>query len=374
MSKNQAAIYDESIRHQVDLIQHSNGIVNRIISNLNAADALIFQKLQDEMDRLERTNKSDSWKRQHLSEKLESIRELNAKAMESIDSDMAAEMKKFSAYEVGYQLEMFASLPVAVSLSAVSAKQAYSAALARPFQGKTMSGWLNGIGEERARIVREALRVGYLAGETNEELIQKIRGTKKNNYVDGLMEISRVHAETIVRSATAHYAATARELIYEENADIIPMLRWIATLDSRTSEICRPRNLKLYRNNKSHTPVDHQFSWLRGPGKCHPRCRSVSVPVLEGDEDSPLDMQRSAKDYSKSSKGRGSVLDANTTYSEWLKRQPDYIQDQILGKTRGELFRSGGYKVEDFYNDKGKYLSIDQLRENDKKAFERLKL
>ena len=188
------------------------------------------------------------------------------------------------------------------------------------------------------------------------------------------MEISRVHAETIVRSATAHYAATARELIYEENADIIPMLRWIATLDSRTSEICRPRNLKLYQNNKSHTPVDHQFSWLRGPGKCHPRCRSVSVPVLEGDEDSPLNMQRSAKDYSKSSKGKGDVVDANTTYSEWLKRQPDYIQDQILGKTRGELFRSGGYKVEDFYNDKGKYLSIDQLRENDKKAFERLKL
>jgi len=59
------------------------------------------------------------------------------------------------------------------------------------------------------------------------------------------------------------------------------------------------------------------------------------------------------------------------TYGQWLKDQPASVQDQVLGPKRAELFRSGGLKIDRFFNDKGQLLSLDQLRERDAAAFKR---
>ena len=43
----------------------------------------------------------------------------------------------------------------------------------------------------------------------------------------------------------------------------------------------------------------------------------------------------------------------------------------MLGPTRGKLFREGGLSMDKFYNDKGRYLDLDELRERDARAFEK---
>ena len=63
---------------------------------------------------------------------------------------------------------------------------------------------------------------------------------------------------------------------------------------------------------------------------------------------------------------------ADTTYSQWLSRQSAARQDQVLGPERGRLYREGGMKMEDFYTDRGVWLTIEQLRERDAAAFERI--
>jgi hypothetical protein len=62
---------------------------------------------------------------------------------------------------------------------------------------------------------------------------------------------------------------------------------------------------------------------------------------------------------------------ADTTYGEWLKNQSTARQDEILGPERGALFRQGKLPLDRFANDRGKWLSLDELRERDAKAFER---
>jgi hypothetical protein len=49
------------------------------------------------------------------------------------------------------------------------------------------------------------------------------------------------------------------------------------------------------------------------------------------------------------------------TYNEWLKGQPAAVQDDILGPTRGELFRKGGIHLERFVDDSGRKWTLDEL-------------
>ena len=55
-------------------------------------------------------------------------------------------------------------------------------------------------------------------------------------------------------------------------------------------------------------------------------------------------------------------VSADFTYGDWLKRQPIEVQDDILGVTKGRLFRKGGLSMGRFIDRKGQELTLDQLR------------
>ena len=62
---------------------------------------------------------------------------------------------------------------------------------------------------------------------------------------------------------------------------------------------------------------------------------------------------------------------ASTTYDEFLRRQPAAFQDDVLGKTRGALFRKGGLKQDQFVDFSGNTLTLQQLRALHPGAFNR---
>lgn len=53
----------------------------------------------------------------------------------------------------------------------------------------------------------------------------------------------------------------------------------------------------------------------------------------------------------------------STNYAKWLGQQLAARQDEILGPERGKLLRQEKLTLDDFYNDRGKFLTLDQLRE-----------
>ena len=57
-------------------------------------------------------------------------------------------------------------------------------------------------------------------------------------------------------------------------------------------------------------------------------------------------------------------------YQKWLKRQPAGFQDEVLGKTKGALFRRGGVGVDKFVDMRsGRSFTLDELKNREGQAF-----
>lgn len=60
---------------------------------------------------------------------------------------------------------------------------------------------------------------------------------------------------------------------------------------------------------------------------------------------------------------------ARTTYQSWLTGQSAAFQNDILGPTRGALFRRGGLKLDRFVEFDGTELTLAQLASRNTNAF-----
>jgi hypothetical protein len=294
---------------------------------------------------------------------------LNARAYREFNTTLTNDMASLSQIEVTYQNDLFVKLlPVELKVETVEVGQVYAAAMARPFQGKLLSEWTKSIETARMTRIRDAVRIGYVENESTSKIVQRIRGTRAKGFSDGLIEIDRRNAESIVRTAVSHTAGFARDKFYQANDDLIKSLMWVSTIDSRTSKnFCIPRDHKQY-DPKTHTPIGHKMPWGSGPGAIHWCCRSTSVPVLKSlAEILGIDGIEDFKPTTRAS--LDGQIPAQTSYLDWINRQSAARQDQVLGVTRGKLLRSGGLKAEDLYNQKGQFIDLETLRERSSKAF-----
>lgn len=346
-------LFDYSVSHQIDLVRFSNGAVRRMIALLNKADPDLFAQLNSALERLP----ENSYTVQRLEAVLSSVREVNAAAYRQLSQDLNSELLALTAYESGYQQDLFRSvIPVQVSFGAVSVEQVYAAAMAQPFQGKLLSEVLVNMETSRAIRIRDAIRIGYIEGESISQIVQRIKGTKALNYADGLMQTDRRNVEAIVRTAVNHTANFARDQFFAANDSLIKSLRWTSTIDGRTSEVCMARDGKLF-------PVD---SGPRPPA--HWNCRSVMTPVVKSFRDIGIDIDDIPAGTRASMNGQ---IPADMTYQQWLSKRPAAFQDEVLGKTKGKLFRDGGLKLERFVDRNGQSYTLDELRVRDSAAFQK---
>ncbi len=356
MTVNQR-LHDATVSHAVDLAHYSNGVVRRVIALLNRADADIAARLAEALDGVS----SPSVDR--LESLLLSVRALNAQAYAAVRAELDDELRRFASVEAGYQLELFeATIPpqvqASVGIAAVQSEQVYSAAMSRPFQGRLLKEWGADIEADRMRRIRDAVRMGFVEQETNPQIVRRIRGTKARQYSDGILEIDRRNAEAVVRTAISHTAGFTRDRVFEANSDLIKAVEWTATLDTRTSEGCRIRDGLKY-TPVDHKPMGHSIPWLGGPGRLHWQCRSTSVPVTKSWRELGLDVDEIPATERASMDG---TVAADTTFGAWLKRQSAARQDEVLGAARGKMLRDGT-PFDKFYNDKGRYLTLEELRE-----------
>ncbi len=341
----------EAIDHSIDLTRYSNSVIRRIIALLNRTDNDLFQQLSAALERLP----AESFTVERLDSLLQSVRQMNAAAYQQVSQLIETELKDLVQYEAAYQYQLFAStLPVQVSVAAVNVGQVYAAALARPFQGTLLREALSGLEANKARMVRDAIRIGYVEGQTIQQITQRIMGTRALQYTDGLMETSRRDAAAMVRTAVSHTANFTRNEFYKQNDDLVKGIKWISTLDGKTSAVCRARDGEIY-------PVD---SGPRPPA--HWNCRSSTTPVIRSFRELGIDLPESAASTRASMSGQ---VPDDMTYQDWLKKQPVERQDDILGKTKGQLFRKGGLTLDRFIDRNGRELNLAELRAKNAAAF-----
>ena len=224
--------------------------------------------------------------------------------------------------------------------------QIMAAVNARPFNNRLLKDYLTGFSKDQAALVKQAVSSGFYEGQTTQEIVRGIVGTKSQGFKNGVLNISRTSGERMVRTALNHTSSVAKNKFFEDNIDLIPYYEWVATLDSRTSPICRSRDGKAWKVGKGPLPPAHY------------NCRSSTVPLLKNQVN---------KDGTKKLIGgkRASVdgpVSADLNYNDWLKKQSKSFQVDVLGETKTDLFRKGGLTMDKFVNNKGQELTLDQLK------------
>lgn len=177
--------------------------------------------------------------------------------------------------------------------------------------------------DDEAKKITNAIRLAHYESLPNSKLVQMIRGSKAQRYQDGILATSTRHAKTIANTGTAIMASEAKQQFIKDNKDTVRGIKVVATLDLRTSAICRHLDGEFMPIERAKYPPYH-FN-----------CRSSFEIVYDG--------------YipPKQRASMNGVVE-NQTYYEWLKTQPDNYQDEVLGKKRAKLFRDGDMTAEKF--------------------------
>ena len=327
-------ILDATVRHSVYLERYKARVVQEIMRLVGDVETVVVtETMRVELDGMAKKD---------LSRLLTRIRKRIKDGYDPVVALIDAEVEGLAAYEGEWQRDLFRSVvPVELDWTSPAPEQLYAATHARPFQGRLLKEWYKGLPDATFRRVRETIRNGYVEGQTTEQIVRAIRGTRTTS---GIMDQSRRGATAAVRTALAHTANVARNEVYRANRNLIKGVEWVSTLDGRTSAICRARDGKMW-------PVD------KGPRPpAHPNCRSSTIPVVKSYRQ--LGLKGTDKGTRSSMNGQ---VSGELNYDQWLRRQPKAFQDEVLGVSKAKLFRDG-LTVDKFVDRAGNELTLDQLR------------
>jgi SPP1 gp7 family putative phage head morphogenesis protein len=363
-------LIDAAARHQVHLLRYGSGIVGRILKLLESVDGRLVEQIAAKLAKLRANDRGEvtqpNWTTKRLQALLEDIQALTTLSSQTLSGALEAELLAFVEYEAAFQADLIPkTFDVQLELVMPAPQQLYAAVIAKPLMGKHLRDILRELnGQVRVQIM-QALREGYVLGETIDQISRRVD-------TDAL-GWKRRHVEGLVRTATNHTATVAREKLYAENSSLFSGIRWVSTLDHRTTEVCRARDGQVY-------PVD---SGPRPPA--HFNCRSTTAPVVKSwrdlgiDEDEAPEGDRPAvvpKDLKAGGRRRTRDLDvsqvsASETYNTWLRRQPRAFVDDVLGKKKARLYMEGKLTLDRFVDHSGKSYTLAELRRREGAAFSR---
>ena len=191
--------------------------------------------------------------------------------------------------------------------------------------GEVVSKAFRGIATSQAERFSQVVRNGLLTGETTPDIAKRLIGSlqfgEEAKTVGQLAaaggqatQVADNQILTLIRTSINQVANTASQQVYEANQDITQKYRYVATLDTRTSAICRALDGREFEYGKGPMPPQH-FN-----------CRSTTVPVINYKElgfSPPPPARRASMD---------GQVPADTTYGKWLK-------DKMPGETEADVIR-----------------------------------
>lgn len=301
-----------------------------------------------------------------LNAMLKDLKEIQQSIYDSYVDSLTEQLELFAEDEGEFELNSIKSVIQSdVDLMLPDANQLWSAATTNPLvfpdsdTTVAMKQFLAGWTASEIKRMDGIIRTGFATGETTDSMARRVVG--KGNRVD---KATRRNVKNMVRTAVNHVSSQARTETIRQNRDIVIGYEWISVLDDRTSGICRSLSGKefLTRNkDKEYQPKP----------PAHVGCRSTIVQILNNKY--RVDKSKGTQ-ASKGADG-GKQISAEMTYYDFLKTQPQWFQDDVLGKTRGQLFRNGGLTSEEFAklstDQKFRPITLAEMRQKAPEAFER---
>ena len=229
--------------------------------------------------------------------------------------------------------------------------------------GKVLNKSFRGLAEAQADLFAKTVRNGMLTGEATDKLARRLKGRLKFGDFGPLSvrQLAQAGGElttvanhqvmALVRTSLNQVANAASQQVYQANQDVTNRYRYVATLDSRTSPICRALDGQEFEYGKGPTPPQH-FN-----------CRSTTVPVIDY-EGLGVEPPKQGKRRS-----RDGLVPADQTYGQWLYKQSKEEKADILGPEKVPYFNRLARKygptdaIRKFVSEDGSELTLAQLKE-----------
>jgi SPP1 gp7 family putative phage head morphogenesis protein len=201
--------------------------------------------------------------------------------------------------------------------------------------GVTVEKAFRGIAERQQDSLARHIRQGVFSGESSAEIARRMVGklefgqralsSRQKALAGGeLTKLANHQIRTIVRTSVNQVQNQASQAVYAANSKVAPKYQYVATLDSRTSAVCRDLDGKTFAYNRGPTPPQH-FN-----------CRSTTVPVVDFDG-----LQKKYPTLEKPPVGKAVTrpsatgrVPQDTTYGEWLLKQDKKLQVKTLGNEK----------------------------------------
>ena len=239
--------------------------------------------------------------------------------------------------------------------------------------GKVLAKSFRGLAESQADLFAKTVRNGLLTGESTNKIARRLKGrlrfgdfgplsVRQLAQAGGeLTAVANHQVLTLVRTSINQVANETSQQVYKANQDVTKRYRYVATLDSRTSAICRSLDGRLFKYGKGPTPPQH-FN-----------CRSTTVPIIDysglGISRPPqTELRRPNTAFGPSRPRRGATVPSNQTYGEWLDKQPKEVKVDVLGALKVPYFNRLAEKfgptvaIRKFVSQDGSELTLEQLK------------
>lgn len=275
--------------------------------------------------------------------------------------------------------------------------------------GATIAEWFDKWKRADLERITSLVRRASVEEMSVADITRAVRGTKENNYSDGILAATKKGAVTIARTVINGVSNNARMETIKENSDVIDGVKFIATLDGKTCPYCAPYDGQVWRGEDIAT--------ARRP-PIHPGCRCTLVPyveltdedgnVIELDSERPAanaDFDQLAKDaYTEQAKEKGwergwndlspetrlkyfyqaqkdyekrtgnpayRQVSSALTFADYFKAQPEAFKRAWLGAKRYELYSKGTIDEKVIFNPDLSYqVKVKDLSEGQKELLQ----
>lgn len=395
MATSNEQIFDALIRQQVNLQRLTHGEANKLVRQLNAADKELGKLITERLAKID----TPDFTTRRWQAMVTEINRTRSSVIKSLGKDVDRAMSGAVDFTVkDTKMLLDRAVPVEVNFATPPIATVRELSRSTPFGGadmvQTLGEWMTQLADVDSGRITGAIRGGVMNGETIPQIQRRVMKATK---------LTRNNAEAIARTGVNHASNTARQEVFNENQDVIQGLRWVATLDGRTSPICRARDGQHdaveIGGDMENVPTPHISGSPRRP-PAHLRCRSLMIAILDANTIAELERpfvsdartrrarEKAFRAQAKEKAGKGKwkemsreerngkirverkewtkehvgTVSAETTYDDWLRKQTPEFQDEVLGQTKAQAFRNGATMAQ-YIDREGNVLTIDQLHE-----------
>lgn len=367
----QKALIDALSQHQAYLYRASSQSVNELTAQFNKLSNVQLLRLSELLENLTDSERKalqsvNFSSRAKASRNIEEIKATLSEWFSSLNTELPAIFEQsaiaLAVYEAGYTVALMGET------LKTDGEKLYQKAKKVPFSGGQLVDYLfSDIAANLRKKVEYVIRDGFSQGQTNQQIINRIKGRKSLDYKDGLLQSERYVIERQVRTARSHVSNTSYLQTYEALG--FTHIKFVSVLDGRSSFTCANLDQTMWK-------IDDPK--IRRP-PLHPNCRSTLIGVdadgnLGGVRPFVAD-ERKIKNIPKDERdGIIGQVEANTKFSDWFKGQDDDFQRNWLGSTRFELYKKSDFPIDKFVDPIGRKYTLDELKALDKKTFKELGL